>query len=206
MFKHLIAVFFFFCISNLLIAQNDFASLSLSSYNKDKLNLYDSIPKKKHKYINPRASMYKSLILPGLGQAANRQYWKIPVLYAGFAVCVYSINFANTYYQDFKQAYIWRLDGDSTTIDKYDPLNLTSNELKYTPTQLKYARDYYRRNLELSVIVTAGVYLLNVIDAYVSAHLLNFDVTDDLSIQFSVPVIYNYRNANILMNGVTLRF
>jgi hypothetical protein len=206
MYKHLIAVVFFISLSIFTFAQNEFASLSLSAYNRVDYSLYDSIPAKKHRHINPKASMYKSLILPGFGQAANRQYWKIPVLYACFAVCIYSIDFANTYYQDFKTAYIKRMDGDSNTIDKYDPLNLTSNELKYTPEQLKSARDYYRRNLELSVIVTAGFYFLNVIDAYVSAHLLNFDISDDLSIQLSVPVIYNYRNQNILMNGVVLKF
>ena len=149
--------------------------------------------------------MFKSLILPGLGQAANGQYWKMPILYAGFALCGYSIYFANYHYQDFKQAYIYRTDGDTSTIDKYDPFR-GSDPVSYTKEQLKSARDYYRRNLELSIIITAGVYLLNVIDAYVSAHLLNFDITDDLSIQFSVPSIYNYRDQNILMNGITLKF
>jgi len=206
MYKHLFAVIIFYFLSNSLFAQNEFATLSLSAYNHVDNSLFDTVPVKKHRHVNPRASMYKSLILPGLGQATNRQYWKIPVLYACFAVCIYSIDFANTYYQDFKKAYIWRMDGDSNTIDKYDPLNLASNELKYTPEQLKSARDYYRRNLELSVIFTAGFYFLNVIDAYVSAHLLNFDVSDDLSIQISVPVIYNYRNQNILMNGIVLKF
>jgi len=205
MYKHLIAFIFFYCLSNSIFAQNEVAYLSLSTYNRVKVSLNDSIPVKKHRYINPRASMYKSLILPGLGQAANRQYWKIPVLYAGFAVCIYSIDFANNHYQDFKQAYIWRMDGDTNTIDKYDPFRGTSS-LKYSAEQLKSARDYYRRNLELSVIITAGVYLLNVIDAYVSAHLLNFDVSDDLSIQFAVPTIYNYRDKNILMNGIALKF
>lgn len=206
MYKHLIAVLFFYSLSNFTFAQNEFTSLSLSTYNRVDISLYDSVPAKKQHHINPRSSMYKSLILPGLGQAANKQYWKIPVLYACFAVCIYSIDFANTYYQDFKLAYIQRMDGDSNTIDKYDPLNPTSNELKYTPEQLKSARDYYRRNLELSVIFTAGFYFLNVIDAYVSAHLLNFDVSDDLSIQLSVPVIYNYRDKNILINGIVLKF
>jgi hypothetical protein len=206
MYKHLLLILFLCGFSNFLFAQNEFASLSLSSYNRSRNSLYDSVPEKKHVHINPRSSLVKSLILPGLGQASNKQYWKIPVLYAGIALCVYSIDFANKHYQDFKQAYIWRTDGDSNTIDKYDPLHPTSNELKYTKDQLKSSRDYYRRNLELSVIISAGVYLLNIIDAYVSANLLNYDISDDLSIHFSIPVIYNYRNANIVMTGISLRF
>jgi hypothetical protein len=205
MLKYFFSIVFVIGLVCSSFSQNDFASVSLADYNKTGFELKDSIQKKKRKYINARSSLVKSLILPGLGQAANHQYWKLPILYAGFAVCTYSIIFANNHYQDFKQAYIWRTDGDSITLDEYDPLYGT-NSLKYTEEQLKSARDYYRRNLELSVIITAGVYLLNVIDAYVSANLLNFDVSDDLSIQFSVPYIYNYRNQNILMNGLTLKF
>ena len=205
MYKHLIAIIIFLSIIRFSFAQNEFASLSVSGYNQNPISLKDSFPVIKHRHLNPRANMFKSVMLPGLGQAANHQFWKIPVLYAGFATCVYSIDFANKNYKDFKQAYVWRQDGDTNTVDKYDPFKGTY-QLRYSPAQLKSARDYYRRNLELSVIITAGVYLLNVIDAYVSAHLLNFDVSDDLGVQFSVPVIYNYRNQNILMNGITLTF
>ena len=102
MYKHLIPVVLFCILTNFMFAQNEFASLSLSAYNHIDISLNDSIPAHKHKQFNAHSNMIKSIILPGLGQAANHQFWKVRVVYAGLGVCVYSINFANNYYQDLK--------------------------------------------------------------------------------------------------------
>jgi hypothetical protein len=193
---------FFFSVSFDSYAQ--IYALNTSSYSYDLLQ--DTIKKKAYrKKLNPKRSMVESLLVPGWGQITNRQYWKVPVLYTGFALCIYSIDFANKHYQDFRSAYSFRMDNDTNTIDKYDPYK-GSAVTRYTIEQLKSARDYYRRNLEVSVIITAGVYLINVLDAYVSAHLLKFDVDNDLSIQLQVPSFYRYQEKQYYFTGVSIRF
>lgn len=114
-----------------------------------------------------------SAIVPGAGQVYNKSYWKVPVLYGGLAALVYFIDFNNKYYRTFKTAYQYRTDADSTTTDAFP---------NYTNVDLLVRKDYYRRNRDLCYIITGVVYVLNIIDAYVDAHLKDFDVGDDLSL------------------------
>ena len=89
-----------------------------------------------------------------------------------------------------------RTDGNPQTIDIHDPLS-SSNSEKYNEAQLKIIRDFYHRNLEVTILATAGVYVLNLLDAYISAHLLDFDISDDKSIgkfsKYYLPDSYGKR-------------
>lgn len=127
---------------------------------------------------SPGKAARMSAFLPGLGQAYNRKYWKIPIVYAALGVSTYYIIKNNNKYQKYRDAYTTRTDNDSTT---------TTN-LKYTTKNLKLRRDFYRRNLELSIIITAGIYVLNIVDAAVDAYLYYFDVSDDLSMRIQPEV------------------
>ena len=133
----------------------------------------DTLATQKHIPSPGRAAML-SATLPGLGQAYNGAYWKIPIIYAGFGAVAYAVNFNNTEYQVFRKAYLAKVDGNPNTIDEY-PL--------YSDAALKRAMDYYRRNLELSYILGVALYLLNILDANVQAHLMDFDVSEDLSMR-----------------------
>ena len=124
---------------------------------------------------NANKAALMSAVLPGLGQAYNRSYWKIPVLYAGAATLVYFISENQKEYLSYKDAYLYRLDGDPATVDERYP-NLTDADILVR-------KDYYRRNRDLSIILTGVLYALNIIDAYVDAHLKEFDISDDLSLQ-----------------------
>ncbi|MBK6445729.1 MAG: hypothetical protein IPF81_10630 [Bacteroidetes bacterium] len=132
----------------------------------------DSVSQLSRKRANRTA--LASAVLPGLGQGMNKKYWKIPVLYAGFGSLIYFINFNDGYYQKFKTAYLYRNDTDPNTIDDYP---------RYSNDDLKVRKDYYRRNRDLCYILTGVVYTLNVIDAYVDAQLMDFDVSDNLSVR-----------------------
>jgi hypothetical protein len=114
-----------------------------------------------------------SAIVPGLGQIANKKYWKLPIIYGGAGVLVYFIKTNNDEYKKYKNALLYRTDKDSTTIDDYPG---------YTIDDLSIRRDYYRRNRDLSYILAGVLYTLNIIDAYVDSQLMNFDVSDNLSI------------------------
>ncbi|HRH65816.1 MAG TPA: DUF5683 domain-containing protein [Bacteroidia bacterium] len=120
-----------------------------------------------------------SALLPGLGQGINKKYWKIPIIYAGFGTLVYLIDFNNNYYQKFKTAYRFRNDTDPGTVDDYP---------RYSNDDLRVRKDYYRRNRDLCYILGGVLYSLNIIDAYVDAQLLDFDVSDDLSLR-TIPFL-----------------
>jgi hypothetical protein len=126
-----------------------------------------------------KATIY-SAILPGLGQAYNKKYWKIPIIYAGFGTLAYFIGVNGTEYRKFRQAYNIVAIGDTA--------NFQNNEyvVRYNAnlTQLQEGRNYYRRNLELNYILVGLLYILNLIDASVDANLYNFDVSDDISLRF----------------------
>ncbi|PCH93504.1 MAG: hypothetical protein COB85_06910 [Bacteroidetes bacterium] len=132
---------------------------------------------------SPKVASIMSAILPGLGQAYNKKYWKIPIIYAGLAGLTYSVVENNKKYERFREAFILRADLDSTTIDIYDQ-QLVNGEDKYSQAQLEYFKNLYHRRRDLSIIFTGVLYLLNVIDAAVDAHFFTYDISDDLSLNF----------------------
>lgn len=141
----------------------------------DGMAAYDS-PKK---YIPQRATIY-SLLLPGLGQFNNEQYWKIPIVYMGLAFGVYLVDYNTTQYLRFKDAY-------------NDVMNGRPDEFKgrYTAENLKYYRDSYHRDRDYAVIYLGIFYALNIIDANVFSHLKQFDVSDNLSLRMRPAVMYD---------------
>lgn len=143
----------------------------------------------------PGKAALRSAILPGFGQAYNRKYWKIPIIYAGIGTLAYFVKFNNTEYQRFSKAYRIRTDGDSTTIDEFVKYGLQE-------TDLKTQKDYWRRNRDLCIIGIGAVYILNIIDAYVDAHLFYFKVSDTIALHWvPSPVYYS----NKAFKGVNLQ-
>jgi len=141
-----------------------------------------------------------SAVLPGLGQAYNKKYWKMPIIYAGFGVLTYFIIKNTGEYHNFRTAYNIVATGDSANFDNEYVVRYNANL-----TQLEEGRNYYRRNMNLSYILTGALYLLNIIDASVDASLYDFDVSDDLSIRFE-PVSDQYLLSPMPAPAITLRF
>lgn len=132
-----------------------------------------------------------SVICPGAGQIYNKSYWRVPIVLGGFATTIYCVDWNNRGFQRFKKAYRLKADYDK------NPSNYPSGSTdefrgRYSATFLKNLRDSYRRNRDLCIILTAGMYILQIIDAHVDAHLRDYDISDDLSMNV-VPVIdYTY--------------
>ena len=149
----------------------------------------------KTRYHSPKKATIYSMVIPGLGQVYNRKYWKAAVVYAGVGVCAYLINFNHKNYKTFRDAYNIRTDGDTNTRDNYT---------YYSADNLKVLRDYYRRNLELTYIFSTLLYIANILDAAVDAHLWYYDVSDDLSLKidpFLLPT-----NKNNYFAGLKITF
>jgi hypothetical protein len=145
------------------------------------------------KHHSPRTATLCSTFLPGLGQAYNGKAWKIPIIYAGFAGLVYSYQFNNTHYQDFRREFNNRNHGIKTV--KYS---------LYSDANIKDAKDYYRRYRDMTVIGFLALYVANIVDATVDGYFYEYDISDDLSMKIGpafVPSDYYISNV-----GLTLRF
>ena len=164
---------------------------------------------------NSKKAMIYAAICPGLGQIYNRKYWKLPLVYGGFIGCAYAINWNKNQVNGYKRAYLEFIDEDPNTnfwedyrygsYLREDPNNWTTDMKRNFSNALKTTRDYHRRNLELSYIITAGVYALCIIDAYVDAQLFDFDVSPDLSMRIE-PVLFDRTVNNSRSIGMQLSF
>ena len=126
--------------------------------------------------LTPAKAAFYSAILPGLGQAYNKKYWKIPLVYAGIGTSLYFYLDNNRKYNQYRDAYKRRLEG--YTDDKFSYLD---------NSRLIAGQKFYQRNRDLSALVTVGFYVLNIIDANVDAALIQFNVNENLSLK---PEIY----------------
>ncbi len=143
---------------------------------------------------SPKVAGIASAIVPGLGQAYNKKYWKVPIVYAGLATAGYFIYYNFAIYSNFRKAYLLKLDDDSTSaLHSFKVWYITSTNTFYLdgyPTSNLYeVQNKYRYYLDISILVAAGIYLLNILDAVVDAHLYHFDVSNDLSLD--VRPFYN---------------
>ena len=167
---------------------------------KKERNKYDSAFLANHSA--KKASIY-SAILPGLGQGYNKKYWKIPIIYAGFGVFAYMISTNGKEFRKFKEAYLWKVGDD--TIPPPDNNYIYEYE---TVDQLKRGMEYYLRNYELSWILTGVWYILNIIDATVDAHLMDYDISEDLTLRIDPGLINDklYYNQPVAGMTITLKF
>jgi hypothetical protein len=139
-----------------------------------------------------------STIFPGAGQIFNKSYWRVPIVWGGIASTIYTIDWNNRGYQRFKTAYTLVIDYEKLSpderLEKYP--NGAPDEFRgaYSSTFLKNLKDSYRRNRDLCIILTAGVYLLNILDAHVDAHLQDYDISDDLSM--NIEPYFDYTTVN----------
>jgi hypothetical protein len=155
---------------------------------------------------DPSTAAILSTILPGAGQVYNRSFWKVPVVYGGFAVIAYGIHFNHGRYTDFRDAYKIRLKDDPDNLDPYHP-SVPNDLPKYAhESQLLAQREYYRRNRDLFIISSVVLYALNIVDAYVDAHLKEFEISDDLSLKIQPANFINLAGQTGVTTGITLSF
>lgn len=149
------------------------------------------VPNAKQPHSPRKAALYAA-VFPGLGQAYNREYWKMPLVYAAIGTCTYFFVDNMKVYKMFRDAYRLRVDGNPDTND-------TGQTVPFDTESLKLNRDQFRQYVDYSVLFFILAYGLNIVDATVFAHLRNFDMSDDLSMRIS-PALINNRTLGIGVN------
>lgn len=194
MLRKLIYSVFFFLFITSVAAQNNEGELIIKR---------DSVAtKKKRKPIrkfdqdidplSPSRAAFYSAVLPGLGQIYNKKYWKAPIVWGAIGTGVYFYNNNDKNFNRYQTAYKLRIAGRT---DEFNGLLSTD--------ALKRAQEVYKKNRDLSLFITIGLYALNIIEANVDAHLPDKELDTDLSFR---PSIFTESITNQPMFGVTMNF
>ncbi len=176
--RKLFSIFFIFFLH--LFFCPVFAQSTKDSNAVSTQKIKDTSNKKAIEPFSPRTATIRSAILPGWGQAYNKKYWKIPIVYAALGTTAYLFFYNLNTYKSLKQAYIYKIDTDPANDALIDPLykNLNANSLRVY-------RNEFRKNVDYSVLFFLIFWGLNVVDATVDAHLKAFDVSDNLSLRIN---------------------
>lgn len=153
----------------------------------------DTAIKKTH---NPKVATFRSAVLPGWGQAYNKKYWKIPIVYGALGTTAGIFFFNIKTYNNARKAVIYLSDKD-TSNDRMVAPDLQA----YSLESIRQYRNIIRQNIDYSVLVFLAFWALNVVDATVDAHLKAFDVSSDISLKIKPG--YNYSTNS---GGISLVF
>ncbi len=151
--------------------------------------------KNKETYRYARIATVMSAVLPGAGQVYNKKYWKVPIVYAGLGGFGYLVVVNQTKFNYYSKNLRALNDNDESTI----------NESGYSGDNLVRLKAQYRKSRDLGLIGCAAIYILNIIDANVDAHLRTFDVSDDLSLQIKpYSNFYSFNNSFGIQTGIAV--
>ncbi len=172
---------------------------------------------------NPARAAFLSAVVPGLGQIYNGKglFWRLPILYAGISFEVYFISYLNSQYQSWHTGYVNYTNyinnlGSKTYNYSYvnkmlggliNPYYLSyfGNNYSIVISGLKSSNDYFKQWLDFNVILMAGIYFINIIDATVTAYFFDYNITDDLAFKIS-PTLLNNSITNFGTLGLKISF
>ena len=135
----------------------------------------DTVEKKRS--VASKAAL-RSTILPGLGQAYNKKYWKIPIVYGVIAIPVSLFNYNSKWYNKTRTAYTIRSTKDSANFSKIVP-----ELIPLSDESLRLYRNEFRKNMDFSILGIILAWGLNIVDATVDGHLRGFDISDEVSLK-----------------------
>lgn len=144
------------------------------------------------KKYNPRVATFRSAVLPGWGQAYNKKYWKIPIIYGvlGTTAAVFFYNLKT--YKVLKEAVILRSDTDPLNDSLVDP-----RFINFSTESIRSNRNSFRQNIDYSVLFFLIFWGINVVDATVDAHLKSFDISENISFRIKPGYSPNANTAGI---------
>ena len=179
----------FFLFAGICLNAKITVGYHLNRHLKDTLNADTSAPK----IHSARKAALMSAIVPGLGQIYNKKYWKLAIIYPAIGGVAYGFGFNHKNFKVYRDALRIRYDDDPLTVDQFS---------LYSDDRVVTLKNYYQRYRDLCVIGFAALYVLQVIDAAVDAHLYTFDVGPDLTMEWEPVFIADAYGSNA---GVNLR-
>ncbi len=162
----LLTVLLLFCLKTFSQEQD-----TLAVTTQDENLVANQVIKEPYDPLAPSRAAFYSAVIPGLGQVYNEKYWKVPIVYAGIGASIYFYTTSRKEYNRFRDAYKRRLAG--FTDDEFQGI---ANET------LIRAQRRERRNMDVSLAIAVGFYLINIVDANVDAHLKQYNISEDLSL------------------------
>ncbi len=193
-----VLVVFVLC-SSVGLAQNEMDYTKLAGVQDSLLVIADQVEEiVTDTLVNrPTTAALYSAALPGLGQAYNNKYWKIPILYGGGLVLGYFISYNHKLYKQYRDGLIALIDQDERTVPFDDRLG---------QNDYQRAVDYWRRNRDLLMIGVVVLYAVAIVDAHVDAHLDLFTVDDDISLNLEPSFDQTAMQTNLYGLSLKLRF
>lgn len=156
------------------------AQITATSDQMATVKAQDSVPDEEYLPLKPAKVAFYSAVLPGLGQAYNGDYWKVPIVYAalgtGVGIAVYNQKAFRRYRTAYKERIAGRIDEFTTVAE-----DGTETQI-FSEAALLRAQTQFRRNKELAILISAGIYVLQIVEANVRAHLSQFNVDDSLTL------------------------
>jgi len=149
--------------------------------------------------LSPAKAAFYSAVLPGLGQAYNKKYWKIPIVYGALGSGIYFYDRNNTNFNRARTAFKLRINEKP---DEFDGLN---GNIFLSEDALISAQKSYKKDRDLSLLVTIGLYVLQIVEASVNAHLLQHNVDSNLSVSPSI-IRSDLNNKAIVGTSVNFNF
>ncbi|MEP2689824.1 DUF5683 domain-containing protein [Maribacter dokdonensis] len=150
----------------------------------------DSVALKKvereFKPLAPSKAAFYSAVLPGMGQIYNKRYWKVPIVWGAIGGSAYMYIYNNDQYQRFRTAFKRRQAGFTD-----DEFNGEGTLPLFDEDDLEYQQERFQNDRDLWLVAAIGLYALNIVDANVDAHLKQFNIDDDLSIDFEPYLDFN---------------
>ncbi len=184
-----------------------FLNLSVFAQKQDSIKVktrslqYTQIKKPEYNPLNPSRAAFYSAIFPGAGQIYNNRYWwQLPLIYGGMATSIYFYIDNNNEYQRFRTAFRRRKAGLPDEFSDANGVPLISD------TGLESAQRQLRQNRDLSLLTTVLIYILQIVEASVTAHLIQFDDTDSLTLTPSTMPNINYNEESTHKLGLTLKY
>jgi hypothetical protein len=173
------------CLALMLSAHSfgQYVHIDSVAVTKPKLSRKDSLALIVKPHRDPQKATLRSAIIPGWGQIYNHKYWKVPLVYGALVTCGFIFNYNLQQYKLYRHVYqvvIAAENGDSTQYHTIDTIYY-----QFSPADIQYARNEARQYVDYSVLAFIILWGLNVVDATVDAHLHEFDVTDNLTLQLN---------------------
>lgn len=150
------------------------------------------VKKRETNPLAPSKAAFYSAILPGLGQVYNKRYWKVPIVWGALGIGIYAYNFNNREYNRFRDAFKRRKAGFAD--DEFYDINnsgIVPGNPDISDEALQNAQERAQTDRDLALAITIGLYILNIVDANVDAHLKQFNVDEDLALDIKPFLEYN---------------